>query len=183
MTINTSDNINVLEAILQTLKTFTTMRTLRIMVAVMAIAFSTAAFNSVSAQNIRRDNGARHNSHQPAHAGGHNSAPAHHSGNKAYNYGHHNNGPVHHNDAHHNHYVVNHHDAHFHGHSYAHYDHMHHATIHHMHHGYVPVVGHIVDYLPSDYVVINVDGIRLYRALGHIFRPISIGGVIHFVIE
>lgn len=56
-------------------------------------------------------------------------------------------------------------------------------VVHHVCHSYVPEVGHIVDAVPAGYVSINAGGVNLYCALGHIFRPIIIDGIMRYIVE
>lgn len=173
------------------------MKPIRFMVALMAIVISTAAFNSANAQNIRHSNGNRTENRQQMHKGdNHGGHDAHHGNNHYQTPTHHAQGPQHH-DAHHNghndRYAYHNHYDHYnhYAHDHYYYDRCHgyvayHARPSHIHHmcaGYVPVVGHVVDALPPHHVICEVDGFRFYRALGHIFRPIVIGGIIHFIVE
>lgn len=187
------------------------MKAINILVASMAIVFSTAAMNEVSAQNSGRQTSKTvkeqrqtttvHNNEKQTTTAHHNNKhthttpQAHHNEKtgKATHAPHPNYGRAHHTSIH---------NAHIHNHQHyipstpvTHVVHHNQPThlvvehhnpvrvIHHVYDGYVPQVGHIVDILPAGYVCMNVNGVTLYYALGYTFRPIIIDGMIRYLVE
>lgn len=203
------------------------MRTLRYMVAMMAIVICTSALNVVNAQNTRQQSSASRteaNHHRDGgqrgvekrggerrNHDGHMNQGGHHNNGHMNQGGHHNNGHLNHGGGHHYDGHMNHHGGHngyhspahhYHNHCYRRYDrpvchyyhnrpvYVHHeyyytrpVHVHHMCRSYVPVVGHVVDCLPDNYVELTIDGCNVFRALGYIFRPVTLNGVLRFVVE
>lgn len=176
------------------------MKTMNILVAMMTIAIGTAAINEASAQNhsnitrsrntenskqtekIQKDN--KQISQQPCNYGkikvGHvNNNITHHTSNQVTHVTHHATPKYVHNKK--QHVVVHHHTQP----TYIveHYTHPTHVVVHHVDHRYTPIRGHVVDLLPVGSVSINVDGVSLYCAMGYIFRPIIIDGLIRYLVE